>query len=252
MLTKTFRLVFIFLASHGALRPELPGSFCEHHATCLSQHQELSLLGTLNGRPFPERCIFPHGYIFTLSFSLFKFQKFSILKCHLTLSWFLAGWLATSTNNVWERPYHCYAWHILYSVFLRHKVFIFYFWPCHVTYGILVSRPGSNPGPLWSEAWSPNLARLPGISISYLSWNPSTCALCLVPGSAIVSWIKENWSINNNSNSDSYFLFKVTALFQALWLTALCMLAKTHLCKTSFSTITVSFSGWGNCTPEVN
>lgn len=124
------------------------GPFCEHHATRLSQHQELSLLGTLNGRPFPERCIFPHGRIFTLSLSLFKFQKFSILKCHLTL-FLIPCWVACHLGHQQCMREAISLLRLAHSlpVFLRHKACIFCFWPCHVTYGILVSRPGIKPRP---------------------------------------------------------------------------------------------------------
>ena len=34
--------------------------------------------------------------------------------------------------------------------------FILFFWPCHVVCGILVPRPGIEPGPPALEAWSFN------------------------------------------------------------------------------------------------
>lgn len=99
--------------------------------------------------PFLKDISFPHGYIFTLSLSLFKFQKFSILKCHLTL-FLIPCWvspLRAPTMYIREATSLLCLAHSS-PVFLRHKAFIFFFWPCHVTHGIFVSRPGIKPRPL--------------------------------------------------------------------------------------------------------
>ena len=126
------------------------GPFCEHHATRLSQHHELSLPGTLDGRPFPERHI--------LSPWLHLYFKSLIIQIPETLnpqmspdpfSDSLLGGMPLRAPTIYIREATsllCLA-HSL-PVFLRHKAFIFFFWPCHVTYGILVSGPWIKPRPL--------------------------------------------------------------------------------------------------------
>ena len=55
------------------------------------------------------------------------------------------------------------------------KIFIFFFWPPRVACGILVSRPGIEPGPPAMEGQSPNYwttGEAPGCSTW---WRPSVC-----------------------------------------------------------------------------
>ena len=100
--------------------------------------------------PFLKDISFPPGYIFTLSLSLFKISE--ILNPQMSPDTFpdsLLGGLPLRAPTMYMRE----AISLLrlahpLPMFLRHKAFLFCFWPCHVTYGILISRPGIKPRPL--------------------------------------------------------------------------------------------------------
>ena len=97
--------------------------------------------------PFLKDISFPHGYIFK---SLI-IQIPEILHPQMSPDAFsdsLLGGLPLRAPTMYMREAISllHLAHLL-PMFLRHKAF-FFFWPCHVTYGILVSRPGIKPRPL--------------------------------------------------------------------------------------------------------